>query len=159
MSSVDIHDSARELLRTAGWFPGRVVDIASCSEAWNGRGIAVNHVAVNFCREFSGLKLEHPPRINIRGREHTDFTALDPVAAVDGISDRVLEEYSRIAGEPLCPVGTNRSHMTVLIGPSGRVLGGVDNYLFEIGAGPVDAINKICAGAVPEKIGEWMLEL
>jgi hypothetical protein len=66
-------------------------------------------------------------------------------------------EYSVLAGEALCPVGTNRSHMTLLVGVSGRVLGGVDNYLVEIGSERGDALDRICAGLPPRRIGEWRL--
>jgi len=155
MCNLDTGESAKATLRSAGWFPGRAVDIGSYVKSWAGRGIVVNRNAENLCREFGGLKIIHPPHVNVGSEEYSDFTNLDPVCAVDGISDTPLKEYSKIAGESLCPVGTNRSHMTVLVGASGRVLAGVDNYLFEIGANRVEAFNRICAGLPPKKIGEW----
>lgn len=155
MSGAAIHESAIAVLRMAGWFPGRIVNTTNYVESWGRRGVSTNLPAEDFCREFGGLEIHHPPRVSVGGREYSDFTNLDPVSAVSGISEVALREYSRLAGEALCPVGINRSHMTVLIGPSGRVVGGVDNYLFELGADLKDAINKITAGIPPRKIGEW----
>lgn len=155
MDESGIDESTQAVLRSAGWFPGRVVDVPSYIDLWAARGILANSAAENFCRQFAGLEITHPPHVSIGGRDHSDFTNLDPAEAIEGISDRALEEFSRIAGEPLCPVGTNRSHMTVLVGPSGRVLAGVDNYLFELGADSTEALNWICAGKPLRLIGTW----
>jgi SUKH-3 immunity protein len=148
-------EPTQALLRAAGWFPGRAVDTSSFVACWESREIPTVTPAVEFCREFGGLKITHPPVVRVGEVEHSDFTNLDPVWATDGISDRMIAEYSRLAAEPLCPVGSNRSHMTIMIGPSGRVLAGVDNYLFQYGDDSAEALEKMCAGRRPEKIGEW----
>jgi hypothetical protein len=146
---------AEERLRRAGWYPGRAVDITRYCTCWHSRGIRVNEPAESFCTEFGDLEIHHPPGIVIRGHEYTDFTRFDVKGAVEGISDEVIAAYSRIASEDLCPVGNNRSHMTVFVAPSGHLLAGVDNYLYILGRSSIEALNHICSGAVLEPLGEW----
>jgi hypothetical protein len=143
------------LLRAAGWVPGRSVEVESFLEMWKVRSLPASEPAIRFVREFGGLQIRHPPSVIIGHVEHMDFTDVDPLAATDGTSDLMLREYSGLAAEPLTPVALNRSHMTLLLGPSGRLLGGVDTYLFLYGHDAAMGLVRICAGVRPEKLGEW----
>lgn len=156
----DMHDldpTAEASLRAAGWYPGRIIDIKRYRARWESRSIPTSESAQRFCAEFGELEILHAPRITIKNKEYSDSTKFDAAYAVDGTADRAIAEFSRIAGEELCPVGINRSHMTLFVTPSGRMLAGVDNYVFELGDHFYTALNNICSGATPQVIGEWHL--
>lgn len=155
MSESSLSGSVERALISSGWIPGRTVDITPYIACWDRRGILMNAAAMQFCREFGGLKIHHSPHVEIAGAKYSDFTFFDVVYAVDGISDRSLDEFSRLAQERLCPVGSNRSHMTVMIAPSGKVFAGVDNYLFLVGSNPIEALTSICEGSAMYEVGEW----
>ncbi|HEX5120841.1 MAG TPA: SUKH-3 domain-containing protein [Pseudonocardiaceae bacterium] len=155
MTTDALWSDTRDMLREAGWYPGRGVDIASFVATWDVSAIPHPAAVTDFVREFAGLTVHHPPTIVINGVTHTDWTELDPVKATLGVSDRMLFEYGRIAGSQLCPCGTNRSHMTLLMAGTGQVFGGVDNYLVRFGSTVPDALNLICSVRAPKKVGEW----
>lgn len=152
-----LRPETQEVLRRAGWSEGREVDPMPYMDRWKSRKVSTSDQALRFVREFGGLRLDHEPHVDAAGVRHMDFTVFDPISATDGISDRMLGEYSRLASLELCPVGQNRSHMTLLIAASGGFFGGVDNYLFYFGSNPNQALDGICSGARPKLVGEWRL--
>ncbi|MCG8915736.1 SUKH-3 domain-containing protein [Actinokineospora sp. PR83] len=141
-----------DLLRAAGWFPGRAVDTTPCSAAWAELGLTGG--PTEFVREFDGLTVTHPPFVDVGEVRHFDHTGFGVVDAVAGLSPRMYREYSTLAGVDLYPVGEDRSHMTLMVG-SGTLFAGVDNYLFAHPGGLDEAVARICAGARPGLVGEW----
>ncbi|MGW7068537.1 SUKH-3 domain-containing protein [Streptomyces sp. NPDC054855] len=65
---------AADMLREAGWFPGRRVDIASKVSELESVGISVNAPAAKFMAEYADLHLVHAPSAVINGRQVTSFT-------------------------------------------------------------------------------------
>lgn len=146
---------AKRVLAEAGWFEGRHVDTSSYLQQWTDRGITPTPDQVEFAAEFCGLTIYHPPSIEVGGKLHRDYTILDPPMALSGLRDDMIEKYHEVSSEPLCPVGNNRSHMTLFLGNSGALYGGVDNYLSIFGSDPTTALSRICEGARPRLIGQW----
>lgn len=92
-----------DLLRVAGWFPGRAVDTTPCSAAWAELGLIGGPTAL--VREFDGLTVTHPPFVDVGEVRHFDHTGFGAVGAVAGLSSRMYREYSTLAGVDLYPVG------------------------------------------------------
>ncbi|MFF8716357.1 SUKH-3 domain-containing protein [Streptomyces sp. NPDC015184] len=145
------------LLRSAGWAPGRSVEVEPCLMAWRSLELDATAGPVSFVREFDGLFIRHPPFVDIVDVRHFDHTRFDVAHSVRGIPPRVHREYMNLAGFDLYPVGENRSHMTLMAGRDGRLFSGVDNFLFVHVGDLESALVAICQGVSPIPFGEWSL--
>ncbi|MGO1055273.1 SUKH-3 domain-containing protein [Crossiella sp. CA198] len=147
----------QSLLVCAGWYQGRAVDVEPSLMAWRSLGLDADSGPTGFVSEFDGLSFQHPPTVEAEGIQYPDHTCFDAVRAVRGISPRMHQEYSGLAGVSVYPVGENRSHMTLMIGASGVLFFGVDNYLFSYSGDIEASLVDIFTSVPPVLIGEWSL--
>ena len=109
---------ATSLLRDAGWYPGRSVDVTDDLKALVAEGYEMSAAAVEFLRQYSHLRILEPNNLNP--------LLIDGVLAARNADPAWCEAYSGAIGSPLLPVG-EYSHMTLMIDPEGGLWGGFDN--------------------------------
>jgi hypothetical protein len=129
------------ILRRAGWFPDRQVDVQYALPILQENGSAVHEAALTFLREYASLTLKFP---HARVSGVTDDVHIDPVLASLHVGPGWAEHYSERLGEPLCVVGeAYRGNMVMLVAPSGKTLLGRDELLLLAGESPLEALTKI----------------
>ncbi len=107
-----------ELLRKAGWFPGRTVDISLDLAALATAGFEVTEAAETFLRENSGLRIAWESKLNP--------LKIDGAAVARSTDPEWCQAYSAAIGSPLVPVG-EYSLMVLYIDSSGDLWGAADN--------------------------------
>ncbi|MBB1153083.1 SUKH-3 domain-containing protein [Amycolatopsis dendrobii] len=118
-----------ELLRRAGWTPGRAVDISDDVRALERAGIGIFPGAIEFLREYSGIKV----RWN-RSSGFPDDLEVSAARSRESLDPRWVAIYAERAGTALVPVGeANRGYLVVLVGEDGRWFGGFDDAFGELG--------------------------
>ena len=123
-----------ELLRVAGWYPGRQVDTASGEQALIAAGYRLHDAALAVLAEFSGLTISGPEYV-IEGRNGPRNRRrqlwIDGVrAAAECESPGACIDYSEAVGDTLVPVGCELQ-TTFMIGETGAVWGAfTDSYAF-----------------------------
>lgn len=141
----------------AGWSSDRVVDPTAEVCRLESVGFQKSANAVEFLRSFLGLRLEHPPSIELKGRTIFTWTEFSPSAVCTERDARVAGRCSELIGEPLFPVGTDGFHLTIYVSPTGRFYAGVDSWAFEYSENADGLLRMMAAGIRPRKIGEWHL--
>ncbi|MEV0091191.1 SUKH-3 domain-containing protein [Streptomyces sp. NPDC050738] len=92
--------SAEEILRTAGWRPGRTIDITNWRTLLEAGGLQMHESASTFLREYGGLSIGNGGPGITSARETFE---LDPLLAL-GEEDRFLDWGDEI-GRHLFPLG------------------------------------------------------
>jgi len=108
---------ALTLLREAGWYPDRSVDISADVEALRAEGFEVTETAERFLREYSHL--------SITGETKSSPLIIDGVVVVRNADTGWCELYSEAIGTVFVPVG-DYSHMTLYVDLDGDLWGGFD---------------------------------
>lgn len=108
---------ADTLLREAGWFPGRAVNIARDVSRLKADGFLVTSAAQVFLREFTRLKISCGTK--------TQPIVIDGALAARGVYPYWCERYSEAVGSALVPVG-EYSRMTIYVDEQGGLWGGYD---------------------------------
>jgi hypothetical protein len=137
-----------EVLRTAGWFPGRKIDTASTVSALKEDGFVPHDSALTFLREFGNLHVDvHGSGVSCA---RVPF-AFDPLEA-SGEQDRFLE-WGESLGVQLLPIGYLDHHRYLLgIDHMGDVYL-VADWVSRFGA--VDsALEKLILGIASEDVVE-----
>ncbi len=138
-------DMTRELLERSGWYPGRKIDISEMEILVKRNGFPINPFVGSILGEFGGLRVTHPHAV-VPGVE--DYFHFDVARAISGRDMKWLEDYSKIVGEQLTPVGEAfRDYMILCVGGSGCVYAGFDETLVLVGESPEFAIENLCSGA------------
>lgn len=154
---VSLSGSGLALAVGAGWSPDRVVDATADIRSLESVGFQSSAFAAEFLGSFLGLRLEHPPSIEIEGKTIFTWTRFCPSAVCTERSARVASRCSEITGEPLFPVGTDGFHLTIYVSPAGRFYAGVDSWAFEYSENADGMLGMMAAGVRPRRIGEWSL--
>jgi len=124
-----------ELLRAAGWYPGRRVDTAPGEQALIAAGYRLHGAAIAVLAEFSGLTITGPEfyvegrigRLRCRHQLWVDGER----AAVESESPVACIDYSEAVGDTLVPVAGEPPTTTFMIGEHGAVWGAFsDSYAF-----------------------------
>jgi hypothetical protein len=97
--AIAISDQAKEILRAAGWFEGRRIDISPIKQFLQEYGFSVFPTAVEFLGEFHGLKKLVLPK---GGLSFVHFDVWEEMAYVEEDDKSYL--FGLVA-EPICPVG------------------------------------------------------
>jgi hypothetical protein len=127
-----------EILRAAGWFPGRRVPVTAFAAALAGFGRPATERVLEFLAEFGGL------RVDLSG--YRDFVNFDAEDAVTCISHERLQGLEQLAQQPLTVVGfCNGWNSVMLMGPGGRLYAGADDLL-DFGEPAGEALNALFAG-------------
>ncbi len=152
-----IYASVDDMLREAGWLPGRDVDATDVFARLGSCGFRVSDAARNFLGRYYGLRLLHEPCIEVRGTVVCTRTSFDPLVVATERDVRFAERCSSVAGVDLCPVGTDGFHLTIYVSPDGRLWGGKDSYVYAYASDESRLFEKMRTGERPSKIGEWRL--
>jgi hypothetical protein len=140
------------ILRRAGWFPNRRVDVQYTIPILQENGSEVHETALGFLREYASLTLKFP---HARVAGVMDDVHIDPVLASLHVGPGWAEHYSERLGEPLCVVGeAYRGNMVMLVAPSGKTVLGRDELLLFAGESPIEAFTKIILDQVMPEIPE-----
>ncbi|WP_020524908.1 SUKH-3 domain-containing protein [Catelliglobosispora koreensis] len=98
---ITFSEETKLLLREAGWFPGRIRDIADWEAKLSADGFPPLHLAAQqFLSEFGGLAFRHSGGGVTRAREAVRFYPLDCC----GEADRFVE-WSQELGKSFAPIG------------------------------------------------------
>jgi len=155
--TVSLSGPGLALAAGAGWSPDRAVDAAADIHRLESVGFHASECAAEFLASFLGLRLEHPPSIELGGRTVFTWTRFAPSAVCTERDARVAARCSEITGEPLFPVGTDGFHLTVYVSPAGRFYAGMDSRVYEYSENADGMLAMMAAGRRPRKIGEWSL--
>ncbi|RMI25796.1 SUKH-3 domain-containing protein [Streptomyces triticirhizae] len=117
-------DQTDQVLRAAGWQPGRAVSTSQYEQLLSERGgFTIHPAARSFLAEFGGLEVqERGPGITAL---KVDFQINPALAEWD---DEIFDVLSEEAGAYLYPVGmAGRRNMYIGMADDGRVFLGMDN--------------------------------
>ena len=130
--------NARDLIVSAGWFPGRNLDVLSALTAFQQAGFAVVGPAEAILAKYSNLvvRSDSAPRQELW---------LDGKRAAEEADRDWCAAYEARSGQVLTPVG-GYSHATIYVDEAGRFWGGFD---FEYGL-VGDSIGEMVNGLVLE---------
>lgn len=129
---------AVKALRSAGWLPGRRVEIGADLAALDKENHKLFDQALEFLREYSSLII----RFNRDGEP--DELWFSSARACDLIFPEWIEEYSRRVGMILAPIGSaNGEYLVILIGEDGSFYGGFDGEFGSLGANALEMIENI----------------
>ena len=144
MSSVD------DLLRRAGWRPGRRVHIARHVESLKAEGYRLTPSLEDFLREFAGLRIDYPhPTLD----SERCLLAVNPSAATSTLFREHVEEYSESIEEELVPIGEDKElGMYALLSESGCLYFGMDESLLRIGDSWHEGLALLLRRGIPAKI-------
>ncbi|WP_158712346.1 SUKH-3 domain-containing protein [Streptomyces sp. NRRL F-5135] len=154
---IAIHGRGRFLAEASGWRPGRVVDVSGLVHEMNLVGFDVSAAARRFLETFWKVRIEHPPSIELNGREMFSWTEFDPARVCTERDARIAGRCAGVAGEPLCPLGIDGFHLTVYMSPSGKFFAGMDSSLFSYADRIDEFFAKLADGSRPQLVGNWEL--
>ncbi|WP_034260711.1 SUKH-3 domain-containing protein [Actinospica robiniae] len=154
MNGSGLGAAATARLTAAGWFPGRAVPVEPLLEPLLEEDYEIPPVLRAFLRGYGGLEFDYP---NPHCPEHRDTCGIDPQLAVDALFRTRVSLWEERVGAQLVPFG-EASRLFLVMAADGRVWGGFDEFLFELGDSPEDALDGLCEGhdrptvpAVPEE--------
>ncbi|MEV4349466.1 SUKH-3 domain-containing protein [Actinoplanes sp. NPDC049596] len=145
------------LLSSAGWAPGRRIDVLPVSEQLTAAGFEVSGAAAEFLSQYAFLSFRHEPSILLDGQRSYCWTRFDPGAVATTRDARIARRCAEIAGTSLCPVGTDGFHLTLYISPGAAFFAGKDASVFRYAPSLTALLRAMRDGVRPELIGEWMI--
>ncbi|WP_433252819.1 SUKH-3 domain-containing protein [Actinomadura nitritigenes] len=86
--------------------------------------------AHRFMEMFCSLRNEHSPSIMLNGTEMFCWTAFNPMRVYVERDAEVAAHCAEVAGETLCPLGTDGFHLTIYMSLSGRIFAGENASVF-----------------------------
>ncbi|MEV6895414.1 SUKH-3 domain-containing protein [Kribbella sp. NPDC051137] len=128
---------AKDLLRRAGWRPGRHVDVDSMIGELESAGHVLVPPARNFLSEFSGLTIHSED-----GRKSVRIDGHDAARRADV---GWCLAYAEGIGRSVTPAG-EYSHMTLMIDEAGVFWGGYDDLYGLMGDDIIDLVDELLIG-------------
>jgi hypothetical protein len=119
-------------------------------------GFLSSDPAASFLSEFYGLRVEHPPTVELSGHFYSCYTEFDPLRVGSPGSARVAARCSEVAGKRLFPVGVDGFHLTIYITPDGSFNAGMDERVYFYADNHCELFRKMAAGERPVLIGSWI---
>ncbi|MFY1651157.1 SUKH-3 domain-containing protein [Solwaraspora sp. WMMB762] len=147
-----------DILRCAGWGPGRNADIGDLVDLLHSCGFVLSAPALDFLREFGFLRLEHEPSIILRGKKSPCWTTFDPTAVATHRDARIADRCSSVVGKSLCPVGVDGFHFTIYMTNEGSLLAGRDASVFRYAESVQGLLRAMFDGSRPTKIADWVID-
>ncbi|WP_176560085.1 SUKH-3 domain-containing protein [Brevibacillus dissolubilis] len=145
-----ISEKTQLLLRKAGWQPDRKIDITDYISVLENEGYTLFPAAIEFLTEFGGLKVTHPHHMV---KKSDDFFQTNASVAAEDIWRERVETYEERIGESLVVIGqAYKTHMTMMISPTGRVFAAYDDLLILLGNSPAEALEILCEGKETKEI-------
>ena len=136
-------DETRRLLHKAKWKEGAQIDIGRFRDRLLTAGYKISPAVENFLSRFGGIKvvIPHPKVAGSKSTFH--FNA---AVAVERVFKSTVDEYSTHAGEELCVVGeAENGYLTLMVGPSGKMYAGQDDFLYLVGNDAEASIERLCS--------------
>ena len=141
----NLDEEADRALRSAGWMPGRRIDVAGWRVALLRSGFPVHRAAEEFLAEFGGLSFDDMGPGVSRAREALVF---DPLLAI-GEEDRFAAWGKRIDRE-LCPIGELDGGRFFLAIDEDGMIYLVADWVGRFGIGR-DGVDHLVVGIAPDK--------
>lgn len=138
---------AHDLLLSAGWYPGRQVDVVDQIAALEAEEFTVTDAAAAFLREFSDLSLVGPGNRNPLEIGGPDL----PLDADSGWCDL----YADAIGTALTPVG-EYSNLVLFIAADGKFWGGFENEYGCAGSSLDDVLRGLFIDSPGWKFDRWV---
>ena len=136
-------ETARYLER-AGWTVETVVDTSSFEKLLREAGFTIHDAALSFLAKFGGFEIKHP---HAKVSDITDNMQFDISKVVRDIRPAHVEDFGRIVGSPLCPIGeAARGYFVLMMDETGAVYGAYGDFFVIIGASGFEAIEALCSG-------------
>lgn len=133
-----------ESLNRSGWNPSRIIDTSGFEDSLRAAGFVVFDAAVNFLRQYGGLRIKYP-HAKVIGME--DEMHFDPSIAVTHIQSIAVDAYAKVIGKQLCPIGeAARGYLILLMDEDGQVYAAYDEFLAHVGTSGLEAIQALCSG-------------
>jgi hypothetical protein len=132
--------TVEQCLVSAGWSPGRSIDVEAAERALAGAGFRVHDAARAFLREFAGLEIEVP----VDGVDWIKgFVHLDPVVASRGLVADGPAAIPPALPPSVVPIGTTCGHnVVILLDADGR------SYLWDRELPLAAALAESAAGTI-----------
>ena len=138
-----ISGPAYKYLTTMGWSESRRVDSTQAISALEDDGYRLFPAAHEFLASLSGLEGDMPS-FRSGGTERIHFK---PDSAILNIYRERVETYEQRVGESLVVIGeANNGHMVLLLSETGRMFGGNDDFLCELGSSMADGLRSLFEG-------------
>lgn len=126
-----MEEHIKRVLELSGWNSKRSVDISFDLNLLKEHGYSVHDRTIEFLKEFSNLIISFT---NKRNQIEDDITLVVKNGIELEVMERLIEDYSpRLNGENLNIIGTAyRDYFVLMMGESGAIYGGYDDYLVKI---------------------------
>ncbi|MFW6694089.1 SUKH-3 domain-containing protein [Streptomyces sp. MAR4 CNX-425] len=145
----ELTPEAHEMLRTAGWHPGRRVEIGDVVAHLESLGVRVHTAARDFLAEFGDLHLIHEPSAEIKGRLVTSFTDTDNARHITEHEHPFRSYVAEATGSAVCPVAGTSFHVSVYVTEDGRFYGIRDGAVYLFGDDTASFFNQVVTGRKP----------
>jgi hypothetical protein len=126
MASFQLSADAIDTIRSSGWREARTEDVEGVISLLTAKGIGASPVAIEFLREFHGLKLRLPngglPWVTFDVNEEMKF-----------IEEGEIIRLESLVKQPLCPVGLGGAFL-LFVTPQGEMVFLHDEWLLYIRA-------------------------
>lgn len=122
------------MLSSAGWFPGRVVDVRRAERAYASEGFATHDAGLAVLHEFSELV--------VWGHDGRQSLWFDGERAIRGTDPAWSRAYSEDSGHHRLPVG-EYSHALIMVDETGGLWGGFDALYGKLADSVVDLVHEL----------------
>lgn len=138
-----------DILKAAGWYPGRKVESSSTTNFLVEKGFEVFDFAKEAFEQFGGLEYSVPS-------DESDDFQIGPEFLREGIQRKHYSRYETIIGEELVVIGwAYGDNATMFMSKSGKVYGIMnDYYIWKFGDNIYEAIHNLCESKELKVISE-----
>ncbi|ASR46424.1 hypothetical protein B4V02_06895 [Paenibacillus kribbensis] len=138
-----------DILKDAGWYPERKVEISSTISFLEKKGFEVFDLAKEAFEHFGGLEYSVPS-------DESDDFQIGPEFLREGIERKHYSRYETIIGEKLVVIGlAYDDNATMFMSKTGKVYGIMDEYyIWKFGNNIYEAINNLCESKELKVISE-----
>lgn len=133
-----------ECLNQSGWNRNRAIDTSGFEASLRAAGFVVLGAAVNFLKEYGGLRITYP---HAKVKDMRDEMHFDPSIVVRHIQPIDVDAYSKVLGKELCPIGeASRGYLILMMDQTGQVYASYDDFFAKVGSSGIEAIDALCSG-------------
>lgn len=133
-----------ELLKKAGYFEERVVDISDILQMYEEYGYHYNTDQETFMKKYAGLEIHYNHPI---WKQEDMLLRLNPIEAQSVITMDVVEEYNEFLKDELLIIGDiEREKLTLFLSGKGFYFAGYDDCLINFGDNFETMLNMLISG-------------
>jgi len=111
--------NTEKILISAGWIPGRHINIDSYMEWFINEGYSPTESIKRFLQEFGGLTISIPSKNSFEQRVVTRKIIIDPEE--NGFEYEFIHKYNSYFKEQLFPIGTSESPIDYFMDTNGAI--------------------------------------